>query len=171
MSETTLVTLHVNGTPRTVTVDPQMPLLWLLRDRLSLTGTKYGCGMGLCGACTVHVDGQPVRSCLTTVASLAGKQVTTIEGLSAKGDHPVQQAWRELHVPQCGYCQSGQMMTTAALLKAHPHPDRQQVRDALEGHVCRCGTYPRIEQAVQLASKLAAKLSATAPQAASGTES
>ena len=147
--------LNVNGQTATVDVPADMPLLWVLRDVLNLKGTKFGCGIGQCGACTVHLDGQPARACLTPVAAAAGRRVTSIEGLSAKGDHPVQQAWRELHVPQCGYCQSGQMMTTAALLRDHPHPDAAQVREALQGHVCRCGTYARVEQAVQLAARLA----------------
>ncbi len=155
MSAPRRITLHVNGTARAVDVDPDMPLLWALRDHLDLTGTKFGCGMGLCGACTVHVDGRPARACLTPVGTLGAARVTTIEGLSPRGDHPVQQAWRELHVPQCGYCQSGQMMATAALLQAHPQPTQEQAREALQGHVCRCGTYPRIEQAVQLAARIA----------------
>jgi isoquinoline 1-oxidoreductase alpha subunit len=128
------------------------PLLWLLRDHLDLTGTKFGCGTGLCGACTVHVDGQPVRSCVTTIASVNGKEVTTIEGLSKTGDHPVQKAWIEEDVPQCGYCQSGMIMTSVALLKAKPKPTDADIDNALAGHICRCGTYSRIRKAIHVAS-------------------
>jgi isoquinoline 1-oxidoreductase subunit alpha len=130
------------------------PLLWLLRDHLDLTGTKFGCGMALCGACTVHVDGQPVRSCVTTIASVTGKEVTTIEGLSKTGDHPVQRAWIEEDVPQCGYCQSGMIMTSVALLKAKPKPTDADIDSALAGHICRCGTYSRIRKAVHTAAAL-----------------
>jgi isoquinoline 1-oxidoreductase alpha subunit len=132
-----------------------MPLLWWLRDHAGLTGTKFGCGMGVCGACTVQLDGVPVRSCQVPLAEVGRRRVRTIEGLSADGAHPVQRAWRELRVPQCGWCQSGQMMTCEALLRAHPHPTRAQAHAALAGHVCRCGTYARIEQAVQRAAELA----------------
>ena len=130
------------------------PLLWLLRDHLDLTGTKFGCGMALCGACTVHVNGQPVRSCVTPISSMVGKEVTTIEGLSKTGDHPVQRAWIEEDVPQCGYCQSGMIMTTAALLKAKPKPTDADIDEALGGHICRCGTYNRIRKAVHTAAAL-----------------
>ncbi|WP_395703882.1 (2Fe-2S)-binding protein [Aquabacterium sp.] len=149
------LTLMINGQPQTVQADPEMPLLWLLRDRLALTGTKYGCGMGLCGACTVQVDGQPARACQLPVGEIGSRRITTIEGLSPDGNHPVQQAWRALNVPQCGYCQSGQMMAAAALLREQPKPDSAQVRQALQGHVCRCGTYGRIEQAVLMAADMA----------------
>lgn len=130
------------------------PLLWLLRDHLELTGTKFGCGMALCGACTVHVDGQPVRSCVTTIAAVKGKEVVTIEGLSKTGDHPVQRAWIEEDVPQCGYCQSGMIMTSVALLTAKPRPTDADIDGALVGHICRCGTYSRIRKAVHTAAAL-----------------
>jgi isoquinoline 1-oxidoreductase alpha subunit len=143
------------------------PLLWLLRDHLDLTGTKFGCGMALCGACTVHVDGQPVRSCVTTIASVTGKEVVTIEGLSRKGDHPVQQAWVDEDVPQCGYCQSGMIMTSVALLKAKPKPSDADIDRALSGHICRCGTYSRIRKAIHAAAALM-PLPAPAPAPAKG---
>ena len=129
-----------------------MPLLWYLRDQLQLTGAKYGCGIGLCGACTVHVDGAATRSCLLTMSSTAGKDVVTIEGLSAQGDHPVQQAWKALNVPQCGYCQTGQIMQAVALLKEKPKPTAQDIDAAMQGNICRCGTYQRIRQAMQQAA-------------------
>ena len=129
-----------------------MPLLWYLRDELSLTGTKFGCGMGLCGACTVHVNGEPVRSCVTPLKSLAGKKVTTIEGLSATGSHPLQAAWERLQVAQCGYCQPGQIMQAAALLQKTPKPTDSQIDNAMDGNVCRCGTYPRIRMAIRYAA-------------------
>jgi isoquinoline 1-oxidoreductase alpha subunit len=151
------IALDINGTRRTTDADADMPLLWWLRDHLGLTGTKYGCGMGLCGACTVQLDGQPVRSCQLAIKDVRGRRITTIEGLSRDGEHPVQQAWRELRVPQCGYCQSGQMVAAAALLRDTPQPTPQQVRDALQGHICRCGSYARIEQAVQWAARRPAK--------------
>ncbi|WP_284618317.1 (2Fe-2S)-binding protein [Aquabacterium humicola] len=153
-------TLTINQRPQAIDADPQMPLLWALRDHLGLTGTKYGCGQGLCGACTVHLDGQPARSCQTPVSAVGQRRITTIEGLSRDGEHPVQQAWRALRVPQCGYCQGGQMMACAALLRTTPQPSAEQVADALAGHICRCGTYGRIKQAVQLAASLQAKLDA-----------
>jgi len=128
------------------------PLLWLLRDHLDLTGTKYGCGSGLCGACTVHIDGQPVRSCVTTIEAATGKEVITIEGLSKTGDHPVQKAWVDEDVPQCGYCQSGMIMTSVALLKAKPRPTDADIDTALAGHICRCGTYSRIRKAIHVAA-------------------
>ena len=143
----------VNGTPATVDVAPDMPLLWVLRDVLGLTGTKYGCGIAQCGACTVHLDGEPVRSCSTAVESCNGKTVTTIEGLSDHHDHPIQKAWIELDVPQCGYCQSGMIMTASALLKEKPKPTDSDIDDTLGGHICRCGTYQRIRAAVHVASK------------------
>ncbi len=154
------LTLNINGQAQTVQADPEMPLLWLLRDRLALTGTKYGCGIGLCGACTVQVDGQPARACQLPVGEIGARRITTIEGLSPTGEHPVQQAWRALNVPQCGYCQSGQMMAAAALLKEQARPDAAQVRQALQGHICRCGTYGRIEQAVLMAADIARQGSA-----------
>ena len=142
----------VNGVTRSFDGDPQMPLLWYLRDVLHLIGTKYGCGMALCGACTVHVDGEATRSCVTTVESVEGKNIVTIEGLSARGDHPVQKAWQELQVPQCGYCQSGQIMQAAALLQAKPKPTDQEIDRAMQEIICRCGTYQRIRRAIKLAA-------------------
>jgi aerobic-type carbon monoxide dehydrogenase small subunit (CoxS/CutS family) len=144
----------LNGKPQTVDVNPSMPLLWVLRDTLGMTGTKFGCGMALCGACTVHVNGEPTRSCTTPLSSVAGKRVTTIEGLSADRSHPVQQAWIELDVPQCGYCQSGQIMSAAALLAKTPHPTDPQIDDAMSGNICRCGTYQRIRAAIHRAAQL-----------------
>jgi isoquinoline 1-oxidoreductase subunit alpha len=131
--------------------DPEMPLLWFLRDELQLTGTKFGCGMGLCGACTVHVNGEAARSCLTPMSAAAGKEVMTIEGLSENGAHPVQRAWEQVQVPQCGYCQSGQIMQAAALLKKKPKPTDRDIEDAMSGNICRCGTYQRIRQAIKIA--------------------
>lgn len=142
----------LNGEPASLGVDPQMPLLWAIRDIAGLTGTKYGCGKALCGACTVHLDGQPVRSCVLPVSAAAGRSVLTIEGLSADGNHPVQRAWRELNVPQCGYCQSGQIMSAAALLERNPRPSDDEIATAMEGNLCRCGTYTRIRAAIHLAS-------------------
>jgi isoquinoline 1-oxidoreductase subunit alpha len=150
-----MVALTVNGTPRQLDVPPDMPLLWAVRETLGLTGTKYGCGMALCGACTVHVDGAPVRACVTAVSAVAGKQVTTIEGLSARTDHPVQRAWIEIDVPQCGYCQSGQIMSAAALLAQNKTPSDQDIDAAMAGNICRCGTYQRIRAAVHRAATLA----------------
>jgi isoquinoline 1-oxidoreductase subunit alpha len=150
-----MVTLSVNGTSRQLDVPPDMPLLWAIRETLGLTGTKYGCGMALCGACTVHVDGTPARACVTPVSAVAGKQVTTIEGLSAKTDHPVQRAWMELDVPQCGYCQSGQVMSAAALLAQNKTPTDQDIDTAMAGNICRCGTYQRIRAAIHRAAALA----------------
>jgi isoquinoline 1-oxidoreductase subunit alpha len=143
--------LEVNGLSRTVNAEAEMPLLWVLRDLLEMTGTKYGCGMGLCGACTVHLDGEAVRSCQTPVQSAAGHRIVTIEGLSRDGLHPVQKAWIAEQVPQCGYCQSGQIMSAAALLAAHPAPTDAQIDDAMLGNVCRCGTYFRIRRAIHRA--------------------
>jgi isoquinoline 1-oxidoreductase subunit alpha len=142
--------LTVNGERLSLDVDPRMPLLWALRDVAGLTGTKFGCGRALCGACTVHVDGEPVRSCVYPVSAAAGKSVTTIEGLSQDGNHPVQVAWRELNVPQCGYCQPGQIMSAAALLEKNPEPTDDQIDEAMSGNICRCGTYPRIRAAIRL---------------------
>ena len=146
--------LSVNGRAHELEVEPEMPLLWVLREILSLTGTKFGCGIAQCGACTVHVDGRPVRACSTPVASAAGREVTTIEGLSTDGSHPVQEAWVEHTVPQCGYCQSGQIMAAAALLARSPDPSDDEIDAALAGHLCRCGTYPRIRKAVHHAATL-----------------
>jgi len=145
-----MVQLKVNGVTRKFEGDPEMPLLWYVREMLEMTGTKYGCGMGLCGACTVHVDGKAVRSCQTTMANAAGKSVVTIEGL--KGQHPVQKAWMAASVPQCGYCQSGQIMQAAALLKEKPKPSDKDIDDAMQGNICRCGTYGRIRSAIKSAA-------------------
>jgi isoquinoline 1-oxidoreductase alpha subunit len=142
----------INGQPRELEVDPDMPLLWVLRDVLGLTGTKYGCGQALCGACTVHLDGQVVRSCCTPVRRAEGKSVTTIEGLSPNGDHPLQRAWIEQAVPQCGYCQAGQIMTAAALLAKKPKPSDAEIDQSLSGNLCRCGTYTRIRAAIRKAA-------------------
>jgi isoquinoline 1-oxidoreductase subunit alpha len=140
--------ITINGEMQAVDVDPAMPLLWFLRDTLELTGTKYGCGTGLCGACTVHLDGQAVRACLTPLSVAFGKQVTTIEGLSADGSHPLQIAWVKNNVPQCGYCQSGQIMAAADLLARNPAPGIAEINAAMEGNICRCGTYTRIRKAI-----------------------
>jgi isoquinoline 1-oxidoreductase alpha subunit len=140
--------ITINGQQHVVDTDPAMPLLWFLRDTLELTGTKYGCGMALCGACTVHVDGQPVRSCTTPVSVAFGKSVTTIEGLSADGSHPLQVAWINNKVPQCGYCQAGQIMNAAGFLANNPTPTAEEVDQAMQGNICRCGTYKRIKKAV-----------------------
>jgi isoquinoline 1-oxidoreductase alpha subunit len=147
-----MVVLTVNGVERQFDGDPDMPLLWYVRDVLGLTGTKYGCGTGLCGSCTVHVDGEAVRGCLTTVSEAAGKAVATIEGLSPDGAHPVQQAWRQVNVPQCGFCQAGQIMQAAALLAANPNPSDQEILDGMQGNICRCGCYQRIVAAVRVAA-------------------
>ncbi len=147
-----MIRLTINGVPKQFTGDPEMPLLWFLRDGLRLTGTKFGCGMGLCGACTVHVEGEAVRSCQTPMKSVAGKWVTTIEGLAPNGDHPLQKAWEALNVPQCGYCQSGQIMQAAAMLKKHPNPTDQEIHSEMQGNICRCGTYQRIRQAIKQAA-------------------
>ncbi len=144
--------LFVNGTRRRVTAPRETPLLWALRDELGLTGTKYGCGAGLCGACTVHLDGDAVRSCQVSVGQAAGKRITTIEGLSPDGAHPLQQAWVEEDVPQCGYCQAGQIMAAAALLARSPRPTDRQIDAALSGNLCRCGTYQRIRAAIHSAA-------------------
>jgi isoquinoline 1-oxidoreductase subunit alpha len=146
-----MIPCQVNGVQRSFDGDPQMPLLWYLRDQLQLTGSKYGCGIGLCGACTVHVDGAATRSCLMPMSNATGKDIVTIEGLSANGDHPVQQAWKALNVPQCGYCQTGQIMQAVALLKGKPKPTDQDIDVAMQGNICRCGTYQRIRQAIQQA--------------------
>ena len=145
------ITIEVNGEERTIDADPSMPLLWALRDLLGLRGTKYGCGIAVCGVCTVHLNGAAVRSCVLPVSAAEGARVTTIEGLG--GDHPVQRAWIEDQVPQCGYCQPGQIMEATALLASNPNPSREQVREAMNGVLCRCGTYGRIEAAVQRAAQ------------------
>jgi aerobic-type carbon monoxide dehydrogenase small subunit (CoxS/CutS family) len=141
--------VKVNGVEHQIDADPNMPLLWVLRDLLNLTGTKFGCGKGLCGACTIHLNGQPVRSCLMPLSAATGAELTTIEGLSANGDHPLQQAWIAHKVPQCGYCQSGQLMSAVALLVNNQNPTDAEIRDAMSGNICRCGTYPRIETAIK----------------------
>jgi aerobic-type carbon monoxide dehydrogenase small subunit (CoxS/CutS family) len=148
------ITFTLNGKSQSVDVDPQMPLLWVLRDTLNLTGTKFGCGMALCGACTVHINGEATRSCVTPVSAIAGKKVTTIEGLSDDGSHPVQQAWIEIDVPQCGYCQCGQIMSAAALLTKKPNPTDSDIDDFMSGNICRCGTYQRIRRAIHRAAEL-----------------
>jgi isoquinoline 1-oxidoreductase subunit alpha len=145
-------TFTLNGESQTVDVSPEMPLLWVLRDTLNMTGTKFGCGMALCGACTVHINGEMTRSCITPISSVAGKKVTTIEGLSADGSHPVQQAWIAEDVPQCGYCQSGQIMSAVALLAKKPHPTDADIDDFMSGNICRCGTYQRIRKAIHRAA-------------------
>jgi aerobic-type carbon monoxide dehydrogenase small subunit (CoxS/CutS family) len=142
------ISFVLNGKPRTVDVDPEMPLLWVLRDTLTMTGTKFGCGAGLCGACTVHVGGEAVRSCITPVSTIAGRKITTIEGLSPDGTHPLQKAWVAEEVPQCGYCQPGQIMAAAALLAQKPKPTEEEILGAMQGNICRCGTYNRIRRAI-----------------------
>jgi isoquinoline 1-oxidoreductase alpha subunit len=147
-----MIRLKVNGASKEYAGDPAMPLLWYLRDELELTGSKFGCGMGLCGACTVHVNGEATRSCLTPMQSVSGKTILTIEGLSAKGDHPLQRAWEEHNVPQCGYCQAGQIMQAASLLKTRPKPTDHDIDEAMQGNICRCGTYQRIRAAIKTAA-------------------
>ena len=144
--------LNINGRSQSVDAAPETPLLWVIREQLQMTGTKFGCGAGLCGACTVHVDGVAVRSCQTQISEVAGKKITTIEGLSANGDHPVQKAWIAVQVPQCGYCQSGQIMQAASLLSHNPNPSHDEIVDAMNGNLCRCMTYPRIVAAIQSAA-------------------
>jgi isoquinoline 1-oxidoreductase alpha subunit len=152
--------LNINGKMHALELAPDTPLLWALRDTLGLVGTKYGCGIGQCGACTVHIDGVPSRSCLTPAASVGKRKITTIEGLHPQAMHPLQQAWQELDVPQCGYCQAGQIMTASALLKTHPRPTDEQIDSAMGGNLCRCATYTRIRAGIHRAAELAA---ATAP--------
>ena len=147
-----LYKLKINGRDYQADVEPDTPLLWVLRDHLGLVGTKYGCGIAMCGACTVHVNGEAARSCVLPVSSLASAKITTIEGLSSTGNHPVQQAWDETDVPQCGYCKAGQIMTAAALLKRNPKPSGEEIDTAMAGNLCRCGTYHRIREAIQLAA-------------------
>ena len=148
-----MITLNVNGRDLKADVEPDTPLLWTLRDGLGLTGTKFGCGMAQCGACTVHLDGKPIRSCVTPVSAVGNKKVTTIEGLSADGTHPVQRAWEAEQVPQCGYCQSGQIMSAAALLAKNPKPSDADIDQAMAGNICRCGTYQRIRKAIHTAAE------------------
>ena len=147
-----MIQLNVNGTEQSFSGDPEMPLLWYLRDILGLTGSKFGCGVGLCGACTVHVNGQATRSCVTPMRAAATKEVTTIEGLERNGLHPVQKAWMQINVPQCGYCQVGQMMQAAAFLKSNKNPSDKEIDDAMAGNICRCGTYQRIRAAIRTAA-------------------
>ena len=147
-----MIQLNVNGKAARFEGDAEMPLLWFLRDEVHLTGTKYGCGLGLCGACTVHVNGEAVRSCQTSMQAVAGKSITTIEGLSKNGDHPLQKAWEAANVPQCGYCQSGQIMQAAALLKQKHKPTDAEIDAGMQGNICRCGTYQRIRQAIKQAA-------------------
>ena len=147
------INLNINGKKQVVDVDPKTPVLWVLRDHLNLVGTKYGCGMAQCGACTVLMDGNAVRSCMLPVSSVANKNITTIEGISENGDHPVQTAWLEHDVPQCGYCQAGQIMTAVALLKKNPNPSDEEIETAMNGNICRCGTYLRIKAAIKTAAK------------------
>lgn len=146
-------TLNINGKKQTVDLDPSTPILWVLRDHLQLVGTKYGCGIAQCGACTIHLDGVAMRSCSVPVEAVDGKKITTIEGLSKDGDHPVQQAWLQHDVPQCGYCQAGQIMSAAALLKDNPNPTDSDIDAAMHGNICRCGTYTRIKTAIKTAAK------------------
>lgn len=144
--------LNINGKQQQVDVDPSTPMLWVLRDHLNLLGTKFGCGIAQCGACTIHLNGNATRACALPVSAVADQEITTIEGLSENGDHPVQQAWLEMDVPQCGYCQAGQIMSAAALLKSNPNPGDEEIESAMNGNICRCGTYVRIKQAIKLAS-------------------
>lgn len=145
--------LKINGKKQTVDVDPSTPMLWVLRDHLDLVGTKYGCGIAACGSCTIHIDGQATRACILPVSAVGTKSVITIEGLSENGDHPVQQAWLDHDVPQCGYCQAGQIMSAVALLKENPNPSDEDIETAMNGNICRCGTYTRIKAAVKTAAK------------------
>jgi|SRR5579864_2672338 len=156
----------INGRPAKVDVPSNMPLLWVIREVMNLRGTKYGCGMALCGACTVHIDGEATRSCVTEISSVAGKKITTIEGLSPNATHPLQMAWEEIDVPQCGYCQAGQIMSAAALLAKTPQPTDPQIDEAMEGNLCRCGTYLRIRQAIHRAAALSASGAKHAAQTA-----
>src|SRR5213594_3249529 len=156
-AEVAMIKLKVNRKPQSVDVNPDTPLLWVLRENLGLTGTKFGCGMALCGACTVHLNGEAVRSCVTPVSRAAGKEVTTIEGLSSDLSHPLQRAWIEKDVPQCGYCQSGQIMSAAVLLRENPHPTDADIDDAMSGNICRCGTYQRIRRAIHRAARIKAE--------------
>ena len=159
-------TLNVNGRSHSVDVASDTPMLWVLRDALGLVGTKYGCGIGACGACTIQLDGTPARACLTPVSAVGRKSVTTIEGLDPAGTHPLQKAWCELDVPQCGYCQAGQLMTAAALLKSNPHPNDEEIDRAMAGNLCRCGTYFRMRAGI----KRAAEIASGRPSAAGGSQ-
>jgi len=152
-----MITLNINAKNYEVDADPNTPLLWVLRDHINLVGTKYGCGVAQCGACVVHLNGDAVRSCVTKVSRAAGQQVVTIEGLSASNDHPLQKAWMELDVPQCGYCQAGQIMSAAVLLRENPNPTDEDIDNAMEGNICRCGTYLRIRKAIHLAAEIQRK--------------
>jgi len=151
-----MIGLQVNGSSKQFDGDPDMPLLWYVRDVLEMSGTKFGCGAGLCGACTVHINGVAQRSCVTPMKDVQGKQITTIEGLDVVGEHPVQKAWQQCNVPQCGYCQSGQIMQAASLLKEHAKPTDEQIDEAMAGNICRCGTYPRIRKAIKMAAGVTA---------------
>jgi len=150
-----MIELKINGKTQQLDVSGDMPLLWALRDIVKLTGSKYGCGKGLCGACTVHINGAATRSCVLPVSAVVGQEITTIEGLSENADHPLQKAWMDLNVPQCGYCQSGQIMSAASLLSNNPSPTDEDINQAMSGNICRCGTYPRIKKAIHQAAKLA----------------
>lgn len=146
------INLNINGKKLTADVDPNTPLLWVLRDHLKMVGTKYGCGISQCGSCTVHMDGVAIRSCMVTVSAIGNQEITTIEGLSEDGDHPLQKAWMEVDVPQCGYCQAGQIMTAAAFLKNNPNPTDEEIEMVMNGNICRCGTYSRIKEAIKMAA-------------------
>ncbi|KQM73053.1 (2Fe-2S)-binding protein [Pedobacter sp. Leaf216] len=152
-----MIKLNINQKAHEIDADPEMPLLWAIRDLVGLTGTKYGCGVAQCGACVVHLDGEAVRSCVTKLKRAQGKQITTIEGLSENNDHPLQLAWNEVSVPQCGYCHSGQIMSAAVLLKEKPNPTDEDIDNAMAGNLCRCGTYPRIRQAIHMAAEMQKK--------------
>jgi len=152
-----MITLNINKKEYQVNADPDMPLLWAIRDLVGLTGTKYGCGVAQCGACVVHLNGEAVRSCVTKVSRAVGQKIVTIEGLSEKNDHPLQKAWQEIDVPQCGYCHSGQLMSAAVLLRENKNPTDQDIDDAMAGNICRCGTYPRIRKAIHLAAEMQRK--------------
>jgi isoquinoline 1-oxidoreductase alpha subunit len=156
-----MISFTLNNKAIEVDADPNMPLLWALRDMLDMTGTKYGCGIAQCGACTVHMDGEPIRSCVMPLASIAGKKITTIEGLPSDASHPIQQAWVDHNVPQCGYCQSGQIMSAVALLSNNPNPDDAAIDEAMQGNICRCGTYPRIKAAIKDAASKSVTTSAS----------
>ncbi|HYJ38666.1 MAG TPA: (2Fe-2S)-binding protein [Chitinophagaceae bacterium] len=152
-----MISFTINKKKHQVDVNPDMPLLWVIRDVIGLSGTKYGCGVAQCGACTVHLNGEPIRSCVTKVSRADGKQITTIEGLSENNNHPLQKAWQEIDVPQCGYCQSGQIMSAAVLLRENPNPTDKDIDDAMAGNLCRCGTYPRIRKAIHMAADMQRK--------------
>lgn len=166
-----MISLNINNTEHKVDAEADMPLLWVLRDLLGFTGTKFGCGKGLCGACTVHINGQAMRSCIMPLSALIGVKITTIEGLSADANHPLQQAWREFNVPQCGYCQPGQLMTAAALLENNANPNDSDIDRAMSGNICRCGTYPRIQKAIKsVASSKAAAVEFYTPAEQASTK-